>query len=325
VTAGAAPLRAYFLVGPTAAGKSALAHWIAERKGFEIVSADSMLVYRGMDIGTAKPGSEERSRVRYHGIDLAEPDRPFSVGDYARHARSALADAARRGRRAIVVGGTGLYIKSLTDGLSQAPPADPEARERWARVLRERGPGALAEALQATAPRLYDGLPDKGNPRRLLRALEWAEAGVREPPRSWKAGRPAAALAGLAMPDADLHLAIESRVAGMYRSGLMAEVRGLLDRYGSLSPTARHAIGYAEAAAALAGECSAEEAARRTATRTRQLARRQRTWFRHQADVRWVEVRAGAGLAAAAGPVLRHWEQDGPTAVADAEAPDGAA
>jgi tRNA dimethylallyltransferase len=306
---------AFFLVGPTAVGKSAVAQWIAAHGNYEILSADSMLVYRGMDIGTDKPTAEARAQVPYHGLDLVEPSETFSVWAYRAHAGRALADIAARGRPAIVAGGTGLYVKSLTDGLTAAPGADPARRAVWEQVCAEQGVAALARALQECSPALYAAVRDKGNPRRLIRALELAEAGAEGRPAGWNSRSPGAPLAALRRPPAELKTRIESRVGSMYRQGLIEEVRALLAHGPIWSATARHAIGYAEAVDVSAGRCSREDAVRETARRTWQLARRQMTWFRHQAAVKWIEVTDQMDVSAVAARVMEHWRTYGPTAI----------
>lgn len=300
--------QAYFLVGPTAAGKTAVAQWIAEREGSEILSADSMLVYRGMDIGTAKPTAGERGRVRYHGIDLVSPDCRFSVWDYRQAALDALADAAARRKSVIVVGGTGLYVKSLTHGLDEIPGPDPDVRARWERVLERDGVAALQAALRERSPDMLASLDDAQNGRRLVRALELDAAGVRALPRGWEADP--TPMPALDMPAERLHSRIEQRVHDMYGRGLVDEVEALSQSCGTLSATALQAIGYAEVLAWQEGRCSREEAVAETIRRTRRLARRQRTWFRHQANVRWIEV--GESIEDAAAAVQAHWREWGP-------------
>ena len=307
----------FFLVGPTAVGKSAVAQWIAEHHGYDILSADSMVVYRGMDIGTAKPSAEDRSRARHHGIDLTTPDQLFSVWEYRDYALGVLADNGARKRRTIVVGGSGLYVKSLTDGLSPVPGADPDQRKTWNELAETGGVGALQKALREANPGLYESLADKQNPRRLIRALEQAAAGPPSRPAGWDANWERAPLVGLTMPSPELRLRIESRVSGMYRAGLVDEVRRLLSRYPGLSATARQAIGYAEAMDLIGGRCSEEEAVARTVPRTLQLAKRQRTWFRHQAKVEWIEVRSSMDVSQVAAEVLDCWRRYGPTEIAE--------
>ena len=310
-----APFAAGFLVGPTACGKTAVAQWLAERHGYEILSADSMLVYRGMDIGTAKPSVGERARVAYHGLDLTTPDLPFSVWEYSRHAHGVLAEASAQGRKVIVAGGTGLYVKCLTHGLRAAPAPDPATRERWERVEREQGIGALQEALKARSPEVYESLRDKANVRRLLRALEVAGDGAKGLPATWAEAAPSAPLAGIRRTADDLKSRVESRVARMYAAGFIDEVEGILRQYPVLSETARQAIGYAEVMDCLAGRCSPAEARQRTVIRTRQLAKRQLTWFRHQAEVRWIDVPPGMDTAAIAERVMEHWDACGLTRI----------
>ncbi len=309
-------LSAYFLVGPTATGKTRVAHRLAQRLAYDILSADSMAVYQGMDIGTAKPTPAQRHEVTYHGLDWVTPDQPFSVWEYLRRAREVIAEAVRANRSVIVVGGSGLYVKALTDGLAPVPGADPDLRGYWEAVLRERGSEALAEALREKSPRLYGALRDRRNPRRLIRALELAEAGVESPVRAWSCPSAHGTLVGLTAPPEELNARIAQRVRAMFEGGLLDEVRTLLKTWPSLSPTARQAIGYAEALSAIAGECPIEEAMERAISRTRHLAKRQRTWFCRQASVRWIDVQ-GLSVEAVMERVLAHWQATGPTPLAD--------
>jgi tRNA dimethylallyltransferase len=305
---------AFFLVGPTAAGKSAVAQHLAETGGLDIISADSMMVYRGLDIGTAKPSPADRAKVRYWCMDVVRPGDRFSVGDFRRLAEAALSDIAAHGRRVIVVGGTGLFIKSLTDGLRPLPASNPERCAYWERVLAAEGPDRLLQILRAKSPALLDSLRDPRNPRRLIRALELAERGVTRSDVSWR--RPSPRVIGLALPMDVLTTRIRSRVVEMYRRGLLDEARRLMQEGLQTSPTALQAIGYAEAIACLRGECSREDAMERTILRTRQLAKRQFTWFRHQANVKWVEVAADTPVTEAAARVKELWNACGPTPIA---------
>ena len=307
-----------------------MAHRLAARTGSPILSADSMLVYRGMDIGTAKPTPAERACVRYAGLDWVNPDEPFSVGDYRRKALIALEtwqsggagpvdwQAEGPGERVpMVVGGTGLYIKSLTAGLARTAPVSSDSRTRWTRLLDEGGSPALREALRQRAPALLEALSDPDNPRRLIRALERVDQGDAQMPSSWVSALPARPLVGLAMDPARLALRIESRVRCMYGEGFVEEVDDLRRRWGTFSATAGQAIGYAEVMAMLEGRCTRDEAMARTMVRTRQLAKRQRTWFRHQADVRWVEVQDGDTPDELAEKVWGIWREYGPTGIAE--------
>ncbi len=268
------------LGGPTASGKSALALGLAEPLGLEIVSADAMMVYRGLDVGTAKPTPDERLRVPHHLIDVAEPDETFSVARYVRLAEGAIAETLERGRLPVVVGGTGFYIRALTEGLPTAPAADPEAqRPLWERLERA-GLDALEAALYALSP--DDARRAQRNPRRLVRALEiWERTG--RSPTSFPLAPPRFRYSKRRLEPGREELAerIEGRTAEMFAAGLVAEVRGLLARFPA-STTAFQAIGYKEVRAALAGEYPLTDAPEAVARATRRYARRQETWFRRE-------------------------------------------
>ncbi|MFH0953673.1 MAG: tRNA (adenosine(37)-N6)-dimethylallyltransferase MiaA [Verrucomicrobiota bacterium] len=305
---------AHFLVGPTAVGKSAVAQHIAEQEGWDILSADSMLVYRGMDVGTAKPSREDRKRVRHWGLDVVGPDESFSAGQYVEYARDVFRRCAEEQKALIVVGGTGLYMKCLTEGLAKGPPADPERRNRAEALLRQGGVEALQKALRELDPERYEALgADAANPRRVIRAMELA-AGSLPVSRSWP-GHPAVPLAGLRMDPPALEARIERRVAEMYKSGLLDEVKKLKASCPRLSKTALQAIGYAEALSVLSGDCSEQQAMKRTAIRTRQLAKRQMTWFRHQARVEWIAAERDSSAVDLGESVLACWRKYGPTPV----------
>lgn len=304
--------RAFFLVGPTATGKTAVAQRLAEQNDWNILSADSMLVYRGMDTGTAKPTAAERSRVGYRGLDLADPADTFNVAFYLEHAREAFREAAAAGREVMVVGGTGLYVKCLTEGLAAGPGADPEIRARAERCLAERGVEALRELVRAEAPEAYGRLRDNRNPRRLVRALEQGADASRQ--GVWK-GPPGVPMAGLRMDSALLYERIAARVEAMYAAGLLEEARRLMKDSGKLSRTALQAIGYAEAMAVAEGKARLKDAVQITITRTRRLARRQMTWFRHQGRVEWIDVSRDMDTGEVARRVMAVWEKHGPTPV----------
>ena len=315
-----APHSAYFLVGPTAAGKTAVAQLLAAERGADILSADSMLVYRGMDLGTAKPTVAERAGVRYAGIDLVGPDEWFDVAAYAAHAAAALSRARAAGRPVIVTGGTGLYVQSLLAGVASRPPADPAWRTEAEQLLAAHGLGALQDRLRQLDADRFRALTasDRQNPRRLMRAVELARAtdGGHAPSRPLAAASSnTPQLVGLRLPPALLWERIQARIQTMYAQGLLDEVRRLRAAFPTWSATARQAIGYAEALEALDGRCTIPEAQQRTALRTRQLAKRQMTWFRHQVRVRWVEVAPGATVADVAARVRELWNADGPTPV----------
>lgn len=308
---------AFFLVGATASGKSAVVQYIAEREGQVIVSADSMNLYRGMDIGTAKPSAAERATVDYAGIDLAEPTEKFSVAAYL----DAVRPAFESGREIIVAGGTGLYVKCLTEGFDDVPPENEQLRaELEALDFHELEKRALEDAAG-----LYNQLTedDRQNPRRLIRILEKfyggipsaasGDSGVAGPSiRSWNSN-PKPALVGLRVEREVLLPRIEKRVEQMYADGLLEEAKELMGL--ELSPTALQAIGYAEAFAVLRNEMTLDEAMGKTIIRTRQLAKRQMTWFRNQLNVEWVDFPDGTSIERVSEEVLALWKRLGKTAV----------
>ena len=293
---------AHFLVGTTASGKSAVAQYLAERDGRLIVSADSMNLYRGMDIGTAKPAAADQSSVDYIGIDLAEPTEKFSVANYL----DAVRPAFESGREIIVAGGTGLYVKCLTEGFDDVPPENSALRAE----LEVLDFPALQQRAQTDAAELYSKLTedDRQNPRRLIRILE------KEVPteKKWNSN-PKPTLVGLRVERAVLHQRIEQRVEQMYAAGLLDEARELIKL--DLSQTALQAIGYAESFAVLNHEMTLEEAKEKTIIRTRQLAKRQMTWFRNQLHVEWVDVADFQGVEPLAEAVSHAWKKHGATPV----------
>jgi len=283
------------VVAPTASGKTDLALALAQRMPVEILVADSRQVYRGMDVGTAKPDAAARSSVPHHLLDLADPDEPFTVAKWVERARALLPEIADRGRLPMIVGGTGLYVSALLDGHDYASqPWSPELRARLSDELAADGLELLAARLAAFDPDAAVRT-DLRNPRRVLRALERAEAGGggAGPASEPYSGR--LALIGLSRPREVLYRRIDERAARIFATGLLDEVRGLLDAgYGpELRPMTGH--GYAEAARHLAGEWSLEQAIEHTARRTRQYAKRQLTWFRRDPRIMWQS--AGDGPA----------------------------
>ncbi len=282
-----APLLA--LVGPTASGKSEAGLLLAQRIGAEIVSVDSMLVYRGMDVGTAKPGPAERALVRHHLIDVAEPEEPFSVARYQRMALAAVEEVRARGRPVLLVGGSGLYFRAVVDRL-EFPGTDHALRRRLERDAESLGPDALHDRLAELDPAAAERI-EPANVRRTVRALEVAALTGR-PFSSFAAAwdrYPAERVvaAGIEVPPDVLGRRIRARVQTMLERGLLEEVRRLLD--GGLFEwlTSSRAIGYAEFARHLEGRISLEEAVESTVRRTRQLARRQMVWFRRDPRIRW--------------------------------------
>jgi tRNA dimethylallyltransferase len=282
------------IAGPTAAGKSGVALALAERLGGEIINADALQVYRGFDIGTAKPSREERARIPHHLIDVLDPEERYSAGEFARRARAAIAGVRDRGRLPIVVGGSGLYQRALIDGICSLPPPDPRLRAALERRLASEGPAPLRAELAEVDPEAAARLPS-GDRQRLLRALEVARV-TGEPLSAWIARQPfgrerlPAVRIGLTLPRAILYDRIAVRVARMVRQGWVGEVAALLDR--GLTPLlpAFQAIGYRQIADHLLGRCGLREALEQTVRATRRFAKRQLTWFCREPEVTWFQA-----------------------------------
>jgi tRNA dimethylallyltransferase len=290
------------LIGTTATGKSACALELARELGdIEIVSLDSMQVYRAMDIGTAKPTTAERAEVPHHLIDVADPSDEWSVRETQDAARAALQDIEARGKRAVLVGGTGLYVRAVIDALD-VPPSDMAKRvELEARVVDEAGLALAYAELQRIDP-LAASRIEPDNRRRIVRALEvWELTG--RPFSSYGPGLstygPPAIdmeLVGLELPADALAHSIALRFAAMRDAGLVDEVRALSTRAQALSRTARQAIGYKEILACFEGELETLDAALELAElRTRQLARRQRVWFQRDPRIHWIDAATKLG------------------------------
>jgi tRNA dimethylallyltransferase len=294
------------VLGPTASGKSALAMEVARGLGAEILSLDSMQVYRGMDIGTAKPTVAEREAVRHHLIDLVEPAESFTVARFVEMANAVIADARRRGVPLIAVGGTPLYYKALFHGLFDGPAADAGLRER----LQQESNHSLHQRLTVVDPAAA-GRIHVNDTRRLVRALEVYQLSGR-PISSlqveWDSPAPlhAAVWVGLQWDRDMLNRRINARVRQMIADGWLDETAGLLGRFGSLSPTAAEATGYAELIAHLSGRMSLEDAVEQIKIATRQLARRQMKWFRRFRGVHWLAGDRPLGELAAA--VIELWQ-----------------
>jgi tRNA dimethylallyltransferase len=288
-TPPAPPLAA--IVGPTGSGKSDLAMALASRLPVEIVVADSRQVYRGMDIGTAKPGAEDQARVRHHQLDLVAPDEPFTLADWLAGAREVIPDVWARGRVPLLVGGTGLYVTALADGYQLAAhPPSAELRQTLASEMEQIGLAPLAARLADLDPDTA-ARTDPRNPRRVLRALERVAVagGPADPPTGepWP-GR--LALLGVERSRQVLVRRIDRRAAGMFAAGLVDEVRELRDAgYGPELPPLS-GIGYREAFRVVAGEWDVERAIAETARRTRQYAKRQLTWFRRDRRIVWMDA-----------------------------------
>jgi tRNA dimethylallyltransferase len=281
--------RAVYLTGPTASGKTAVGIMLARRLDAEIIALDSMTLYRGMDIGTAKPTLAERAGVPHHLIDVLEPWQQASVADYRALARSAIEAIESRGKRVLFVGGTALYLKTLLRGLFEGPAADSGLRQRLEKQALERGDAALHERLimldPATAARLHPN-----DRRRIIRALEVIEL-TGQPLSRLQAehDRPApreTMVIALERPRTVLYERIDRRVTAMFEAGLVEEVSALMAAPRPLSAVAAQAVGYREVIELLEGKFTQAETIQRVQTRSRQFAKRQITWFRGLAEVR---------------------------------------
>jgi tRNA dimethylallyltransferase len=283
---GTAPL--LLLAGPTAVGKSELALLLAERLGGEIVSVDSMQVYRGMDIGTAKPGPAERARVPHHLLDAVEVSEAFDAARFVSLAGPAISDIQARGRVPILCGGTGLYFNALLKGLGTAPPTDPAVRAQLEAAPLDELLDELARSDPATYARI-----DRRNPRRVIRALEVIRLtgkpyGAQR--ADWRAPGAATRGFGLLRPPQQLHQRIEVRVDAMFRAGLVEETRALLARGLGENQVASQALGYRQVIDHLRGEATLAETILLVKTRTRQFAKRQMTWFKRQLELEWLDL-----------------------------------
>ncbi len=285
------------VAGPTASGKTALALRLAEELGGEIVSCDSVAVYRLMEIGTAKPTLAERQRVPHHCIDLYWPDEACTAGDYARAAREAIAGIRERGRIPIVAGGTGLYLRALLEGLAPAPKRDDALRDRLRARVAQRGSAWLHRVLQRLDPQAATLIHANDVPK-LIRSIEVTLAARQPQSEQWLAGRDPlrgyrVLLMGLAptfsksMRDR-LYARINDRAAGMFSRGLVVETEMLREHYGDDCRTLV-ALGYAQAMAVLRGESSLDEAIAAAQQGHRNYAKRQGTWFRRVEAMRWLE------------------------------------
>lgn len=305
------------LVGATASGKTALSLRLAEEFGGEIVSCDSVAVYRGMEIGTAKPSVEERSMVPHHMIDVAWPDEACTAGDFSRMARESLAGIVERGHVPIVAGGTGLYLRALIDGLFPAPPQQKGLRERLRKTAEVRG----AEYLHRILKRLDSMAAEKihaNDVSKVVRAIEVSLA-AREPlTEQWQKGRDALTgfrilRLGLNPERKRLYERINARAAAMFDRGLVEETERLVERY-NYDCRPLSSLGYAEAVAVLRGEMTRDEAVLAAKQGHRNYAKRQGTWFRREPDIHWL---AGCGedetvWDEARGVVKRHLKQNVP-------------
>ena len=282
------------ILGPTAAGKSSLAIHLGEHFSGEIVSCDSVAVYREFEIGTAKPSREERARIPHHLIDVADPGEPFTSGEYARQARAAIQDITRRGHLPIVVGGTGLYLRALLEGLFPGPERSEELRQRLRTKADERGSAHLHRILQrldsASAAKIHSNDTPK-----LIRAIEVCLSARSPMSEQWRQGRDPlrgfrTLRLGLNPSRAELYARINGRAAQMFEHGLVQETERLMQRYGeSRSVTPMLSLGYVQARQFLRGELTLEQAVAAAQQGHRNYAKRQMTWFRREPEVLWLD------------------------------------
>ncbi len=299
------------ICGPTASGKTGLSVALAKKLDAEIVSCDSMQIYRGMDVGTAKPDAAEMGGIPHHLIDVADPGEDFSVSRYVKLADAAIEEIHGRGKTAVVCGGTGLYMDGLVKGEEYAPPSRPAQREYVEHVVEEKGIEYLYEMLKdadpETAERLH--LSDR---KRIIRAMEvflitgqplsWHNARSKERPAKYSP-----VWIGLNYRDRSLlYRRIDQRVDEMMDRGLEAEVRALLARGVDPKTTAMQAIGYKEMAAAVRGECTVSEAVEEIKQASRRYAKRQLTWFRRNEAIRWLYADETKDLLSAALRLLKN-------------------
>jgi tRNA dimethylallyltransferase len=283
------------ILGPTGSGKSALALLMAERFSGEIISCDSVAVYRHFEIGTAKPSHEDRGRVPHHLIDVAGPGEAFTAGEYARQARAALSEVAERGHLPVVVGGTGLYLRALLEGLFPGPQRSDELRERLRARANEKGPDYLHRLLRQLDSEAASKIHANDAPK-LIRAIEvcmatrapmselWQDRG-RDPLRGFRILR-----IGLNPPREKLYERINARGARMFEDGLVAETESLLHRFGDARDvTPMHSLGYQQAQQYVRGELTLAKAVTAVQQGHRNYAKRQMTWFRREPDVTWLE------------------------------------
>jgi len=280
------------IIGPTASGKGKVSLYIAEKIGGEIISCDSMKVYKCMDIGTAKPSAEARANVPHYCLDLAEPHEPFSTDVWLKHAENAIRDIDSRGKKPILSGGTALYLKALREGLFEGPSADLEMREKLKAEAKEKGNEFLHKRLKKVDPESA-GRIEVNDIRRIVRAIEVFELTgkpISEHQKEW--GRPRTdydmKLYGIRWPREILRERIAERVNRMFENGLVEEVKRIHEGSG-LGRESSQALGYKELIDFLEGRSTEDEARENLITRTRQFAKRQMTWFRKM-DIEWFDV-----------------------------------
>lgn len=300
-----------FLVGPTGCGKSDLGIRLAKKLNGEIVSCDSMLVYRGMNIGTAKVPVKARQGIRHHLMDLITPKQKFSVADYRRETLRVIADIIKRGKIPIVVGGSGLYLRALVDGIADQPVNTAKFRKKLERDAVRHGLSYLYQRLKRVDPvRAKEILPTDA--RRIIRALEIYDA-LKLKPSAWQKTAQgldalgyAYQLVGLVRDRAELYERINQRVDSMMASGFVREVRRL--KRAGFSLTSRQAIGYSEVLKYLSGEMTYEDVVAMIKQRSRNLAKKQLTWFRREKRIRWISVSGNSHLTEGLRQIAEEWK-----------------
>lgn len=309
---GAAVKKLLVIVGPTATGKTRLSLEIAARTGAEIISADSRQIYRHLNIGTSKPSPEELREVHHHFIDILEPNQPYSAGVFGKAARETVDDLNRRDVPGIVVGGSGLYIRALIDGLFDGPGADEDVRRSLEMKLKQEGLAALLEALREVDPVSAENMKGEPKARRIIRALEvYYRTGVplsRHHAGQSEGNRREAVQIGLAWDREALYRRINERAADMVRNGLVEEVRWLLERF-DRQLNSLNTVGYKETIEYLDRTRGLQETLKLIQQNTRRFAKRQLTWFRADQRIRWVPVAENNDWGEIASKVLSLMEE----------------
>lgn len=289
-------LECWYLTGATASGKSKTSLALAEKLDAEIISLDSMAIYRGMDIGTAKPTADDQQRVIHHLINIVDPTDQFSVSQYRDAAMGMIDQIRERGKEVLFVGGTALYLKALLRGMFDGPPADWDFRKQIEADIAQDGAEYLHQRLEMVDPVSASNLHPNDH-RRIIRALEVYKT-TGKPISHWQMefdeGRDAdqCRVFSIRHQRSVLHERIEGRVESMFEAGLVDEVRGLMDKWGSLGHTASQAVGYREVIDFINGDKTEQEMLERVTVRTRRFARHQETWFRGLSECEMIDVEA---------------------------------
>lgn len=306
-------IRLNLLIGCTASGKSRVGLELARRMGGEILSVDSMKIYRRMDIGTAKPSAEVRREIPHHMIDVVEPSEQFSLGRYVEMADVAIRDITGRGKPVLAVGGTMMFVRGLVSGVFEGPPADPEFRQTIRDRAAREGAAAIHAELAAVDP-LAAARIHPNDIRRIERALEvYHKLGkpISELQKQWEGSHPSydCRLVALRRPREQANSRINARVVRMVEAGLVEEVRSLMAEPAGMSEQAAQAVGYAEIIAHLRGELTLEQAIEQVKINSRHLAKHQRTWMRHFPDTHYVDIAESDTVESVADRVGQAWEE----------------